>query len=99
MCHNEDSSNILHSSSAAFEAQVQRFRKTSPIRDIPTVQVETLIKDKEGQHEGDGDKTSLLNFIHDPAILTELALQIDQLKEQLQKTTTVPFAKVYTVIQ
>ena len=78
---------------------MQRLRKTSPIRDIPIAQVETLIKDKEGQREGDGDETSLLTFIHDPAIFTELTLQIYQLKEQLQKLPNVPFAKVYIVIQ
>ena len=57
---------VFHSSSADSGAQVQRLRKTSPIRDIHIAQVETLIKDKEGQHEGDCtcDETSLLYNLH-----------------------------------
>ena len=66
---------VFHSSSADSGAQVQRLRKTSPIRNIHIAQVETLIKDKEGQHEGDCtcDETSLLynhTCMHGPCSLT-----------------------------
>ena len=47
-------------------AQVQRMRRTSPVRDIHIAQFETLIKGKEGQHEEDWtcDETSLLYDLH-----------------------------------
>ena len=75
---------------------MQRMRRISPSKDTHTVQVEILIRDKEGQHEGHFtcDETSLLTCMHDPALFTELALQVDQLKTQLQKLTTAPLAKV-----
>ena len=75
-------------------AQVQSLKRTSPISHIHTAQVEALMKDKEGKHEGDFDTTSLLTCIHGPALLTELALENSQLKMQLQKLTTAPLAKV-----
>ena len=74
---------------------MHRLRRTSPIREIQFAQFETLIKDKEGKHEGDCDETSLLTGMHGPALLTEMAVEISQLKSQLQKLTTIPLAKVH----
>ena len=67
-----------------------------PISDIHSAQIETLIKEKESKHEGDFDEKSLLTCVHGPALLTELAHEVNQLKKQLQKQTTVPPAKVHT---
>ena len=75
---------------------MQRLGRTSSLRDIHIAQVETLIKDKEGNHKGDFDETNLLTCIHDPALTTVMALQINQLKEQLQNVTTVPLGEVCT---
>ena len=74
--------------------QVQKLRRTSPIKDTHTAKVETLTKEKEGKHKGDGDETSMLTFMHGPDLLTELAHEVSQLKMQLQKLTTAPLAKV-----
>ena len=47
--------------SADSGAQVKSLGRTSPLRDIHIAEVETLIKDNEGKHEGDFDEPSLLS--------------------------------------
>ena len=42
--------------------------------------------------------TSLLTSMHGPALLTEMALEINQLKMHLQKLTTVALAKVHACV-
>ena len=51
-------------SSADSGAQIQTLRRISPIGDIHIAQVETLMKDKEGNYEEDFDETSLLYSLH-----------------------------------
>ena len=73
-------------------------RKTSPTRDIHIAEVETLIKGKEGQHEGGCDETSLLIWMHGPALLTVLPFEDSQPEMQLQKPTTITRAKVHACV-
>ena len=65
------------------------------ISDIHSAQIETLIKEKESKHEGDFDEKSLLTCVHGPALLTELAHEVNQLKKQVQKLTTIPPTQVH----
>ena len=46
------------------------------------------------KHAGNCDETSLLTCMHGPALLTEVALEVDQLKKQWQELSTVHLAKV-----
>ena len=76
-------------------AQVQKLRRFSPVKEAQTAHVETLIKDKEGKHTQQLDQTILQDCMHDPALHTEMALEINQLKKQLEMLMEYPFAKVH----
>ena len=74
---------------------MQRLRRTSPISDRHSAQIETLTSENKSKHEGDFDMTSLCTSMRGSVLLTELSHRVNQLEEQLQKLTTVPPAKVH----
>ena len=75
--------------------EVQRLGRFPPIKEIQTAHVEALMKDKEGKHTQQLDQTRLPVCMHGPALHTEMALEINQLKKQLEKLMEYPFAKIH----